>query len=160
MGAAEALLERLKSAAEQARAAAMQYAQDALPKAKGKRGKSRRSRRMKEEDKSPSLMDRWSEAWAAEDDVSECRRRQRGASRASLSWAGKAGGAALLIVGNLLVLVDAQDHTHFLEVPEPDCGMDKATAIMQDTNAACNVDFNINHGPGASRFALRLVDGL
>ena len=62
----------------------------------------------------------------------------------NISAYNQAGGAALLIVGNLLVPVDAQGHPPFLELPEPACGMDKATAIMQDTNAACDAGFSTN----------------
>ena len=85
----------------------------------------------------------------------------RRALQNSWAWAAtEAGGAALLIVGNLLVPVDAQDRPPFLQLPEPDCGMDKATAIMQDTNAACDAGFAANQcdAPCALQMAT-LVDG-
>ena len=48
----------------------------------------------------------------------------------------------------------------FLQLPEPDCEMGKATAIMQDTNAACDAGFAANQcdAPCALQMAT-LVDG-
>ena len=48
----------------------------------------------------------------------------------------------------------------FLQLPEPDCEMGKATAIMQDTNAACDAGFAANQcdAPCALQMAA-LVDG-
>ena len=54
----------------------------------------------------------------------------------------------------------AQQRPPFLQLPEPDCEMDKATAIMQDTNAACDAGFAANQcdAPCALQMAT-LVDG-
>ena len=54
----------------------------------------------------------------------------------------------------------AQQLPPFLQLPEPDCEMDKATAIMQDTNAACDAGFAANQcdAPCALQMAT-LVDG-
>ena len=54
----------------------------------------------------------------------------------------------------------AQERPPFLQLPEPDCEMGKATAIMQDTNAACDAGFAANQcdAPCALQMAA-LVDG-
>ena len=54
----------------------------------------------------------------------------------------------------------AQQLPPFLQLPEPDCEMGKATAIMQDTNAACDPGFAANQcdAPCALQMAT-LVDG-
>ena len=54
----------------------------------------------------------------------------------------------------------AQQLPPFLQLPEPDCEMGKATAIMQDTNAACDAGFAASQcdAPCALQMAT-LVDG-
>ena len=85
---------------------------------------------------------------------------ETGAAVHSVRFHPTAGGIALLITGNLLAPADAQERPPFLQLPEPDCEMGKATAIMQDTNAACDAGFAANQcdAPCALQMAT-LVDG-
>ena len=150
--AAEAL-DQLMAKAEECRAASLEYAMAPFRK---------RAEKGEDSGKPNSLQERWDEVWAAEGDVAEQRRRESRATR-TISWAAKAGGIALIITGNLLAPADAQDQgglPPFLQLPEPDCEMGKATAIMQDTNAACDAGFAANQcdAPCALQMAA-LVDG-
>ena len=148
--AAAESLDQLMAKAEECRAAALEYAMAPF-----------RTRAQKGEDsgKPDSLQERWDEVWAAEGDVAEHQHRESRKAR-SISWAEKAGGIALLITGNLLAPADAQERPPFLQLPEPDCEMGKATAIMQDTNAACDAGFAANQcdAPCALQM-VALVDG-
>ena len=137
--------------AEECRAAALKYAMAPFRK---------RAEKGEDSGKPDSLQERWDEVWAAEGDVAEHHKSR--AARTSSSWAEKAGGIALLITGNLLAPAKAQEQgaPPFLQLPEPDCEMDKATGIMQDTNAACDAGFAANQCD--ARCALQmaaLVDG-
>ena len=148
--AAAEILDQLMAKAEECRAAALEYAMAPF-----------RTRAQKGEDsgKPDSLQERWDEVWAADADVAVHRHRKSRAAR-PISWAEKAGGIALLITGKLLAPADAQERPPFLQLPEPDCEMDKATAIMQDTNTACDAGFAANQcdAPCALQMAT-LVDG-
>ena len=148
--AAAETLDQLMAKAEECRAAALEYAMAPFRK---------RAQKGEDSGKPDSLQERWDEVWTAEGGVAEHRQRKSRATR-PISWAEKAGGIALLITGNLLAPADAQERPPFLQLPEPDCEMGKATAIMQDTNAACDAGFAANQcdAPCALQMAA-LVDG-
>ena len=145
-------LDQLMAKAEKCRAAALEYAMAPFRK-------SALPHKGEDSGKPASLQERWDEVWAADEDVAEYRHRKSRKAR-PISWAEKAGGIALLITGNLLAPADAQQRPPFLQLPEPDCEMGKATAIMQDTNAACDAGFAANQcdAPCALQMAT-LVDG-
>ena len=144
-------LDQLMAKAEECRATALKYAMAPFRK---------RAQKGEDSGKPDSLQERWDEVWAAEGGVAEYRHSESRKPRTSSSWAEKAGGIALLITGNLLAPADAQERPPFLQLPEPDCEMGKATAIMQDTNAACDAGFAANQcdAPCALQMAT-LVDG-
>ena len=145
------LIGKLMAKAEECRADALKYAKAPFRK---------RAQKGEDSGKPASLQERWDEVWTAEGGVAEYRHRKSRKPRTSCSWAEKAGGIALLITGNLLAPADAQERPPFLQLPEPDCEMDKATAIMQDTNTACDAGFAANQcdAPCALQMAT-LVDG-
>ena len=148
--AAAETLDQLMAKAEKCRAAALEYAMAPF-----------RTRAQKGEDsgKPDSLQERWDEVWTAEEDVAEYRHSESRKPR-TISWAKKAGGIALLITGKLLAPADAQERPPFLQLPEPDCEMGKATAIMQDTNAACDAGFAANQCDASCALQMAtLVDG-
>jgi len=149
--AAAETLDQLMAKAEECRAAALEYAMAPFRK---------RAQKGEDSGKPDSLQERWDEVWAAERDAAEHRHRKSRKAGQGSSWAEKAGGIALLITGNLLAPADAQERPPFLQLPEPDCEMGKATAIMQDTNAACDAGFAANQcdAPCALQMAA-LVDG-
>ena len=143
-------LDQLVAKAEECRAAALEYAMAPFRK---------RAEKGEDSGKPDSLQERWDQVWAAEADVAEHRHQKSRKARPS-SWAEKAGAIALLVTGKLLAPADAQERPPFLQLPEPDCEMGKATAIMQDTNAACDAGFAANQcdAPCALQMAT-LVDG-
>ena len=152
--AAQRLLDGLRGA-DQYRKAALEYAD--APFTKAKRGEAK-SHSGDEDSIIPSLQELWHLIWKEEE--KEASERKGRKPRTSCSWAAKAGGIALLVTGNLLAPADAQERPPFLQLPEPDCEMGKATAIMQDTNAACDAGFAANQcdAPCALQMAT-LVDG-
>ena len=127
------------------------------PFTKAKRGEAK-SHSGDEDSIIPSLQELWHLIWKEEGEEEASERKGRKAR--TISWAAKAGGIALLVTGNLLAPVDAQELRPFLQLPEPDCEMGKATAIMQDTNTACDAGFAANQcdAPCALQMAT-LVDG-